>query len=103
MRRVAANLPNASWHLAGQNPVIGRNDPGERLPEQTRGGRRPSPQRSTSFPSLLDAPFHTQHPRRLTVTRSMRLALLTIFLDVLLLFVSAAGAFRRVRKPDTRK
>jgi hypothetical protein len=32
MRRVAASLPNASWHLAGQNPVIGRNNPNERLP-----------------------------------------------------------------------
>ena len=37
MRRVAASLPNASWHLAGQNSVIGRNNPDERLPRQTRG------------------------------------------------------------------
>ena len=82
--------------LGGMTPANGS--------QNRRGaGRRPSPQRSTSYPSLPNAPFHTQHPRRLTVTRSMRLALLTIFLDVLLLFVSAAGAFRRVRKPDTRK
>jgi hypothetical protein len=37
MRRVAAGFPNSSWHLAGQNPVIGRINPDERLPEQTRG------------------------------------------------------------------
>lgn len=37
MRRVAASFPNASWHLAAHNAVIGRNNPDERLPEQTRG------------------------------------------------------------------
>ena len=37
MRRVAASFPNASWHLAGQNALIGRNNPDERVPEQMRG------------------------------------------------------------------
>jgi hypothetical protein len=37
MRRVAASLPNASWHLAGQDAVIGRNHPDERFPEHPLG------------------------------------------------------------------
>src|ERR1700683_2496570 len=37
MCRVAASLPNASWHLAGQNPVVGTNHPDERFPEHPLG------------------------------------------------------------------
>lgn len=33
MHRVAVGLPNASWHLAGENPVVGRNNPHEEFPE----------------------------------------------------------------------
>jgi len=48
MRRVAASFPNASWHLAGQNAVIGRNNPDERLRDRRGAGRRPSNKTSSS-------------------------------------------------------
>jgi hypothetical protein len=64
MGRVAAGLPDTSWDPAGKNPMAGRDDAYERLPEQTRGGAlaRAATKDSIAFLAERPAPHPASAP-----------------------------------------
>ena len=60
MGRIAAGLPDTSRHLAGKNPMAGRDDAYERLPKQARGGALAFAAAEDSVPFLAERPV--PHP-----------------------------------------